>query len=272
MIARFRRLRTPLMILGLTFGLVVAAGGQEIPPDAVLQGFEPTGAYDLQIDGTVDSAARLFEAQRAGSVLLIQSDSFPDPVLLTPRSKQVELVAAAKVVEREDGRIDILSDAAPESQGEFSIDNGEVVFAVGDHSARLVQRPYLLGLQTGSAMVEHDASYGFRAGEYKPSGPMIRNLAAVDSPVRIRVYFGSWCPHCKEMVPKALSVEKALAGSNLSFEYYGLPRPFGDEPEALKADIRAVPTGVVYRDGKEIGRLEGGSWKIPELALKRLLQ
>ena len=55
---------------------------------------------------------------------------------------------------------------------------------------------------------------------------------------------------------------------NVSFEYYGLPRPFDDEPVALKANIRAVPTGVVYRDGKEIGRIEGGEWKIPELALK----
>jgi hypothetical protein len=32
-----------------------------------------------------------------------------------------------------------------------------------------------------------------------------------------------------------------------------------------------VPTGVVFRDGKEVGRIAGHEWGIPELALKKVL-
>ncbi|MBZ0114532.1 MAG: thioredoxin family protein [Thermoanaerobaculia bacterium] len=266
--------RWGLLALGglgmLLFGGVAVA--QEIPADSVLNGFEPTGYFEVMVDGAKVDDARVFEAQRAGSVILIRTSAFSSPVLITPRSKTVESVPMMKVVDREDGRVDILADADLRSQGSFTVDQSEITFSVEGHSVRLAERPFLLGLQTTQGILDYDATYSFRASNYKPSGPMVRSLAAVEDPVRVRIFFGSWCPHCKEMVPKALSVALELDGSNVAFEYYGLPRPFDKEPEALRADIRAVPTGIVYRGGKEIGRIEGAEWKIPELALKRMLE
>jgi hypothetical protein len=32
-----------------------------------------------------------------------------------------------------------------------------------------------------------------------------------------------------------------------------------------------VPTGIVYVDGKEVGRIVGGEWQMPELAIKNVL-
>jgi thiol-disulfide isomerase/thioredoxin len=252
--------------------LGAAAVAQEIPADSVLQGFEPTGYFELVVDGGKVDDARIFEAQRAGSIILIRSSVFSSPVLVTPRSKTVETVPAAKVVDRDDGRVDILADADLTSQGTFEVDQSEINFSVDGHTVRLAERPYLLGLQSTRDLLDYDATYSFRSSNYKPSGPMVRSLAAVGDPVRVRIFFGSWCPHCKEMVPKALSVAQELGNSQIAFEYYGLPRPFDKEPEALRADIRAVPTGIVYRNGKEIGRIEGADWRIPELALKRLLE
>jgi hypothetical protein len=55
------------------------------------------------------------------------------------------------------------------------------------------------------------------------------------------------------------------------FEFYGLPTQFGNEPEAKRMGIDGVPTGVVYRGNQEIGRIAGGDWSIPELAIKKIL-
>jgi thiol-disulfide isomerase/thioredoxin len=157
-------------------------------------------------------------------------------------------------------------------EGTFSIDadGATVTFTLGGKPARLEEKPYLLGLHPASEL-RADAGYAYRAGLYTPSGPIVRALRQTKDPIRVRVFFGSWCPHCAETVPKMLKVAEALAGTPITFEYYGLPKGFGNEPEAKKSGVNVVPTGIVYRGGKEIGRIDQGSWAIPELGLKKVL-
>ena len=73
------------------------------------------------------------------------------------------------------------------------------------------------------------------------------------------------------MVPRIMKLAEKLEGSKISFDFYGLPRGIVSDPEATRVDIHAVPTGVIYREGREIGRIEGAGWKVPELALNNLL-
>src|SRR6185312_12098973 len=53
-----------------------------------------------------------------------------------------------------------------------------------------------------------------------------------------------------------LKVEDQVQNPKLRFEYFGLPRDFND-PEAKKAGIHSVPTGIVYVNGREAGRITG---------------
>jgi thiol-disulfide isomerase/thioredoxin len=251
--------------------VAVAAGAQEIPPDPVLQGFEPDGDYELYLDGKLAAGAELFRSQRAGMALLILAPQLPGPVLVAPRQREVSSVDAVKVVRRDGGSLDILSDASLQPQGAFTIDGSEVRFAIGGRQARLAERPHLLGQQDTRSMLGYSPEYVFRARQYQPSEPMLRALRQLSQPVTVKVYFGSWCPFCKENVPRLLRVAEELEGSKVGFEYYGLPTPFGNEPEAKKAGISGVPTAVVYRGGKEIGRLQGADWRVPELALRKML-
>ena len=68
-----------------------------------------------------------------------------------------------------------------------------------------------------------------------------------------------------------MQVENALKGSKVGFEYYGLPRGFGDEPQAQQYDIKNIPTAIVRVGGQEVGRIEGGDWDKPEAKLAQLL-
>jgi len=84
------------------------------------------------------------------------------------------------------------------------------------------------------------------------------------------VFFGSWCPHCRQHVPLLLKVEDEVKNPNIKFEYFGLPRDFND-PEAKKAEVKSVPIGIVYVNGREVGRITGDGWNSPEVLLDRII-
>jgi len=91
--------------------------------------------------------------------------------------------------------------------------------------------------------------------------------------VTVRVYFGSWCPHCRQHVPYILKVEDQLKGSQVKFEYVGLKKPpeGWNDPEVKKLNVKGVPTGIVYVGGKEIGRITGDNWNAPEIQLNKIV-
>ena len=146
-----------------------------------------------------------------------------------------------------------------------------IVFDVEDLIVSVGPKPVLVGIHSPQELVEHDPGYGVKRDIYEPGAAVVGQLRNQTDDVRVRIYFGNWCPFCGEMVPRVLKIDEALQGSNIRFEYYGLPRSISDDPEARSMNISGVPTGVVYRGGKEIGRVSGNSWRTPEQALADIL-
>ena len=267
---RLRSLRS-LLALGVLGCAAVAAVAQQIPADPVLRDFEPFGEYVLEIAGAPLPGLKMFRSTKAGSAVLITGTGIPAPLLLMPRERVVQRVPAGKVVVGGDGVAFVLADAEPVKESAFAVDGRDLTFTIGGRPARLREKPYLLGLHPAADLTRHDWGYGFRSKRYTPSAPVVQSLRQTKTPVRVRIYFGSWCPHCSETVPKIMRVAEALAGTPVQFEYYGLPTGFGNEPEAKRMNITGVPTGVIFRNGKEIARVSGHEWGIPELALKKAL-
>lgn len=267
------RITFALCSLGLLLGLAQPIAAQEIPADSVLQEFEPVGQWILEVGGATDPEAEIYLSQKAGSALLVRTPGLDDPVLLSPRKNgAVEVVPEEKVVEREDGTLDILSDANLASSGRYQMSGGSLSFSVGGQDLRLKEAPHSLGSHGAEELAGKDRGYAFKARTYDPSDPMLRSLRKVSDSVEVLVFFGSWCPFCREHVPKTIRLARELEGHPIEFDFYGLPRGFGDEPKAAKYDIMGVPTAVVFRNGREIGRIEGHEWKIPELILKKVLE
>ena len=268
-----RLLRSPIapLTMALLAALVAPAVGQMIPAHPTLRDFEPMGEYVLMLNGTPQPGVQIWKSEKGGSAVLVTGAPLHSSLLIAPREREVQRFDPVKVAVGSDGRAYLLSDVKLTKESAFSVEADEIVFTVEGQPARLKPKPYLLGLHAGRDLLTHDVGYDFLAKQYQPSPAVLRALRQTSQPVRVRVFFGSWCPHCHEMVPRILRVENALAGSSLRFEFYGLPAPFGDEPEAKRMGIRAVPTGVVYRGNQELGRIEGDEWSIPELAIKKIL-
>jgi thiol-disulfide isomerase/thioredoxin len=228
----------------------------QVPSDAVLRDFVPTGDYLLKVGGKEVPKARIYFSERAAAYLVVTS-AFDSPVLLSPRGGSVETVNLMKVVKRDDGTIDLLADATLQALGRFQVDGQEIAFRVGGQEARLAPNPPLVGTHPIADLLAHSPEYGHGAALYHPDDGVLAQLRQRAQPVEVRVFFGSWCPHCKRYLPNVLKVQEELEGSKIAFEYYGVASPpeGWQDPELLRLGVHGVPTAIVYVGGKELGRI-----------------
>ncbi|HXU30139.1 MAG TPA: thioredoxin family protein [Thermoanaerobaculia bacterium] len=254
-------------VLGMGLGAPATAA---VGADAVLHGFERSGDYQLVVGGKLQPGAEIYSLPSGVPAFLIFSSALPSPVLISPGEGSVQTVQLMKVLRRGDGTVDLMADAALSPQGKFEVVGEDVRFKTEGRTAALRPRPSLLGLKKAVDLTTYNPEYARRAKAYQPNAKSVQTLRKVAQPTRVRVYFGSWCPHCKEHVPLLLKVEEQIKGSKIQFEYYGLEKGLNDA-DSKKFGIHGVPTGVVYSNGKEIGRLSTADWVAPETALATLL-
>lgn len=241
--------------------------------DPFFSGFEPDSTWQIAIDGKISERGEIWVAQKAGNSLVFDLPEFGEVILLQPRQRSVEAVARDAWFVQPDGTGAVAADVAPRNEGTFDFVNEQVSFNYGGKRLELREAPYQLGPKTMGELLASNAHYRFASARYRPSEPIIRNLRGLSTKVQVKVFFGTWCPHCSEVLPKLFSVVQALEGSGLTFSFHGLPKGegFSTDPESKKYSIRGVPTAVVLVDGKEVGRIDGGSWRIPELGLQNTL-
>lgn len=240
--------------------------------DSVFKDFKRTGKYLLSVNGKPVPAAEIYLNESIPAYLVI-TPALTTPVMLTPGGGMaVEAVPMAKVVRQPDGSVALTADADPKPQGQFRVEGEKVVFTAGGRSASLAPNPPLLGMRNAPALKNHSPEYVVTARNYKPNAQAVAALKKQATPVKVRVFFGSWCPHCREHLPFLLRVQDELgASSKIQFEYYGLPPRFSNDPEAKKFGVDGVPLGIVLVNGKEMGRISRGDWAAPEAALSRIL-
>jgi thiol-disulfide isomerase/thioredoxin len=257
------------LLSGLVALAPAPAAGQRVPPDHVLRDFEPIGDYQLMINGK-QVPADIYLSQRAAAIL-VMSSAFLSPVLLTPGLGVAQTVNLMKVQKKTDGSVDLLSDAVLSTQGALDVQEEGIRFKADGISAALVTAPPLLGLKRAGEVTAHNPEYLPRAASYTPNPQAVAALKKEPRQVTVRIFYGSWCPHCREIVPHVIKLEQLLRGAKIHFEYFGLPPNFGKEPPAVQNNIKAVPTGIVYLGGKEIGRIADNAWTSPETALAAIL-
>lgn len=243
-----------------------------VPAASLAQkGFQPSGDYTVVIDGK-PVAAEVYQSQTPPTLLVLTS-SLSSPVLLTPRAGTVETVNLMKVAKQPNGSVDLLTGAVMAPAGQFQMQGENVTFAYEGKKVSLNPKPPLTGLRKAADLKAHSPEYVRTAQGYNPNGQAIAALKNGTQPVTVRVVFGSWCPHCKQHVPFLLKVEDQLKGSKIKFEYFGLPRPpeGWKHPEVKRLGVNSVPTGIVYVNGKEVGRILGKGWEAPEVLLNRIV-
>ncbi len=239
-----------------------------VPSDNVLRDFQRTGEYILLVNGKADPSAEIYVNRSIPAYLILPATM--SPILITSGALKVETVPRPKVLRQKDGTVDLLADTTPKLQGKLQISDGRVDFTSEGKKASLSPNPPLLGLKKAAQLKQHTPEYAQDAKTYSPNPVSLAKLKKQATPVRVLVFFGSWCGHCKEMLPHILRVEDEIQGSKIQFDYRGVPQDFRD-PELQRLKVGEVPTAVIYINGREIGRLTRDDWVAPEVALSVLL-
>jgi len=235
--------------------------------------FRPIGRYVVFVGGKEEPRAEVFQS-RAGGAILVRGTSYGAPFLLCLRDRVVDKVRDEDVLAQANSRcVDLAASTAFERLGALRQEGQDLLVDAKELVARLGIRPYLLGLVEGEDLLQSLPEYERDAERYQADEDLLRRLQAVEKDTEITIYFGSWCHTCKRMLGRVLRVQQELGDSNITFRYYGVPKPpemYRDE--AVRRDnIRKLPTGVVTRDGKPAGTIVSLAWSRPEDALGQLL-
>jgi thiol-disulfide isomerase/thioredoxin len=234
-----------------------------------LRGFVRDIEYSLEVDGK-QVPVELYMSTSAGAIIIL-AEPFRSPLAL--RAGVLATLDAVKVERRPDATLDVPAGAVVTPRGSFEVTPDGVSFTLDGHRAnvRHVKAHALLGLRRLDEVTAHNPEYLASAATYAANETALGQLTQERRAVTVRVYYGSWCAHCRMLVPHAVKIEQRLAGSHIHFEYFGVGVPSGD-PEAFKMGVKQIPTAIVYVEGKEIGRIvQDDAWNSLEVALRGVL-
>jgi len=100
----------------------------------------------------------------------------------------------------------------------------------------------------------------------------IRHLSQVPKFAEVKVFFGTWCEDSQREVPRLLKVLSDLGESPFSVKFFQVDKDKKEPAQLLAAnDIVFLPTFVVSRRGKEVGRIVERSPRSLEVDLTLLL-
>jgi thioredoxin 1 len=87
----------------------------------------------------------------------------------------------------------------------------------------------------------------------------------LQSPLPVLVDFtAAWCPPCRAIAPHVAAIAAALAGSLK----VGSCDVDGNNELTAKLDIRAMPTLMVFKDGRVVGQIVGA---VPRAKIEALI-
>lgn len=93
--------------------------------------------------------------------------------------------------------------------------------------------------------------------EYQPDMALIAGLRERVRELNAEVYFAFWCGDSRNHVPVFLKIIDVLDVPGLTVDFYEVERKASPEQKyyAAEKEVERVPTFIVYRDGREIGRI-----------------
>jgi thiol-disulfide isomerase/thioredoxin len=131
----------------------------------------------------------------------------------------------------------------------------------------------LNGIITKYAIANNDVLktwYVTNQTSYKPDAAVVSAMEAAKGKVQFVIFGGTWCVDTQFILPKFFKLQEQAGIADNAISFYGVDRAkktLGNLNDAFK--ITNVPTIIVMKDGKEIGRVveygKTGKWDV-ELA------
>ncbi len=131
----------------------------------------------------------------------------------------------------------------------------------------------LLGAMTRAQLYKQFPLWECAARDYAPNPSIMEQLRGKAARFDIIVFLGTWCKDSRRWVPQFLKVYDGLTGTNVSLALYGVDRDKNDgKGMAKKYRVKRVPTMIVLREGREVGRIVENPEKSMEADLLAIVE
>lgn len=158
--------------------------------------------------------------------------------------------------------ISMNSTYAQSAMNTYTADNGQLVIIGKFPRTSLLQQPFQVW-------------YQYQYQQYKPDSSTLHALKEQQYQYTMQIFLGTWCGDSRREVPRMLKVLDSCGWDSIRLELIfvdGRPEHYKQSPQHEEAgkNILRVPTFIIRKDGKEIGRiietptisLEADLWKI----------
>lgn len=117
------------------------------------------------------------------------------------------------------------------------------------------QNEYLSGPVT-EQQIREVKIFDLYTKRYKPDPKIITQLNSVQDTILIDVFMGMWCHDSKREIPAFFKIMESIENPLISAKYTALEYKRKGPKEIIKTnDIKRTPTFIIYKNGKEVGRI-----------------
>ncbi len=243
---------SPVRLILIGFFLLSAAGVSV----ASSQEWEENAQFGVEIGGSIDLSAQVFQPTNYQPFMILTSDALPAPVLLDLAKKRVFLLKTNAL--KKDGSF-LKTDGVPKGKdaGSYAVKGGVTSFKVKGKSVSMIIRQTLVGETARSIILAHSPDYELRMNAYSPKKSAISFLKSYKKKTEVVVMFATWCSTCKIVLPRVLRIFGDGDNPLIHVRYIGIAMG-GNEPAAeLERYGHDYPAVIVYQNGKEIDRIVG---------------
>lgn len=217
--------------------------------------------------------AKVYRSVEPPAAFLVLGSRFGRPVFITTGPAGARLLQPSRVIQDPSDTETVRVDTGG-SQTDFlsvRMDGQNLVVERDGTTMKLTASPPILGDRSLEQVLEAMPEYRRAAARYAPAAAALEQLRRAKQPADLLVFFGSWCSHCEQVIPRLVRVLQEIRSAPIRVTFHGVPLPGVKDPLADDLGVRGLPTGIVRRDGKEVARIEGQDWATPETTLARVV-
>ena len=229
------------------FAFLVPTAGAQIAPAV----WTAVDVAHVEVNGQIDQTGALYQSPD-GQMTLIVSGRIGDLILFELPTHTLRRVSGGGVQFGE-GTAQVSDSLRTEPIGTYSVQDAIPVFRVDSLSVRMVPKTLLTGEVTPEALLRHSPEWGPEMRFYEPYGPAVAALWAQKEGIEVVAVFSATCGRCRAQVPKLMRVAAEVNSPNLKVRYLAVPGLADSTTTAYH--VWFVPTFIVLRNGKEIGRI-----------------
>ncbi len=224
---------------------------------AELYGWNEAPQFVIEINGKTDLYARSFQPHDYKPYLILMSKELKQTLLMNLTTKEVLSIDPSVFKKKEE--IEIYTDGIPKGRkvASYTVDKGTSVFTVEGKKVGVRIKETLTGEVSLPILLAHSPVYGLLRDAYRPKKSAIDFIKGYKKPVELVVMFATWCPTCKQMVPRLLRILKDAANPNIKTRFIGIAMGGSEPHDLLEQYGHDYPAFIFFENGKEKGRIIG---------------